>query len=535
MKKIVVILFFIVFIFNINFVHAHDYYLLPDVIYGDVDGNGNVNVKDYLLIRKMLLSLIDKTDNADINNDGEITAQDYLIIQKIIMGIITIPNTPSPTSNSTKADTINIMFKSVDYTGNGIEATAFSTSGIGVNLTYYSDINCSIKTNTSNAISDGGPPKAVGTYYAIGMTSGNMEYEKATSSCIKAIEINHIEFKLDRFIGSVKEGGTLSLSPSPSDINVTYSSNNSKVATVSSDGIVTGKMAGSVKIIAKSPSGYENEVSIIVLAKNPSQEPITYNGGTLKYWIQYYNIKASNNRYKKYTLTNVWMKDAYNQMKVAHPLKYIKSINIINNEISTYGYQNKGILAMNASPSSDNGYPSIPLVIDTGKDGKTKVLKNTGKSSGYSTYGLGKDGILRSYVTNSKTKDKVLADGVKYTFGFRPTIINNYKYDSNSVAKAASGNLPDLPDVRSAVCQVDKNNFIIITSVGFSLETSDRRKYGLSLSELGDMMLDLKCITGINLDGGSSLTYMYKKNTGDFKYIRQSAKPGRSDLLYFVE
>ena len=139
-------------------------------------------------------------------------------------------------------------------------------------------------------------------------------------------------------------------------------------------------------------------------------------------------------------------------MKVAHPLEYIKPDSIMKKEISTYGYQNKGILAMNASSSSDNGYPTIPLVLDTGKDGKTKVLKNTGKTSKYSIYGLGFDGILRTYTSNSKTKTKALDDGVKYTFGFKPVLVNNYKYDSDSIAKATSDDLPDLPDVRSAVC-----------------------------------------------------------------------------------
>ena len=85
------------------------------------------------------------------------------------------------------------------------------------------------------------------------------------------------------------------------------------------------------------------------------------------------------------------------------------------------------------------------------------------------------------------------------------------------------------------MCQVDKNNFIIITSIGFSLDSADRLKYGLKLNEVGDMMVNLKCITGVNLDGGSSLTYMYKKDTGDFQYLRESPKPGRSDVLYFVE
>ncbi len=542
MKKLIIGLLLVIGIININYVFAkNNEFTLADTIYGDVDSSGKVDSADYILIRKVILQTINKTDNADVNSDGEVNSMDYIIVRKIILGVYEEPSstpTPIPTNNTSsdkKDDTITITLKTATYTGKGITPDVKSESGNVVSLTYYSDASCKTKTTTDNAISAGGAPKKVGTYYVIGTTEGDSNYNATKSTCIEAVKINHIEIKLNKTVTSVKEGGTVSLSTTPSSAKVTYSSNNTHVATVNSSGVVTGKNAGSVKIIAKSSSGYQAETSVIVLAKSPYKDPITYSSSSLKYWIQFYNVYAGDGRYKRYAFTNIWMEDAYNQMIVAHPLKYITPENIMKKEISTYGLSKKGILAMNASPSSDNGYPSIPLVIDTGKDGKTKVLKNTGKSSKYTIYGLGSDGILRTYKSNSSTKDKALSDGVKYTFGFKPVIIKDSKYDSDSVAKAASEDLPDLPDVRSAVCQVDKNNFILITSWSFSIETENRRKYGLKLSELGDMMLKQKCITGVNLDGGSSLTYMFKKSDNNFTYLRKSAKPGRSDVLYFRE
>ena len=106
-------------------------------------------------------------------------------------------NYKAATSSCTKAvvinklnDKITITAKTSDYTGKGIAATAKSTSGSSVTLTYYSDAKCATKTTNSNATAAGGTPKNVGTYYAIGKTSASTNYNAATSSCTKAVVIN---------------------------------------------------------------------------------------------------------------------------------------------------------------------------------------------------------------------------------------------------------------------------------------------------------------------------------------------------------
>ncbi|MBQ7715103.1 MAG: hypothetical protein IJT70_04445 [Clostridia bacterium] len=59
---------------------------------GDVNGDGVVNMKDYLLFRKATVNIADIAPeyfaNADCNSDGLLTMKDALIIRKICLGII---------------------------------------------------------------------------------------------------------------------------------------------------------------------------------------------------------------------------------------------------------------------------------------------------------------------------------------------------------------------------------------------------------------------------------------------------------------
>ena len=60
-------------------------------ILGDVNGNGKVDVADYIIIRSSLLGTKTLNDNekklADVNEDGKISSSDYIMIRKIILGI----------------------------------------------------------------------------------------------------------------------------------------------------------------------------------------------------------------------------------------------------------------------------------------------------------------------------------------------------------------------------------------------------------------------------------------------------------------
>lgn len=61
------------------------------VIYGDVNGDGQVDSRDYVKIRKYIMSVGELSGSyklsADVNNDGQVDSKDYVKIRKYIMGI----------------------------------------------------------------------------------------------------------------------------------------------------------------------------------------------------------------------------------------------------------------------------------------------------------------------------------------------------------------------------------------------------------------------------------------------------------------
>ena len=123
-------------------------------------------------------------------------------------------------------DSITFTFKKVNYTGKEIDAAVATKSGIKVGLNYYSDSACKKKTTTTNPKITGVPPKNVGTYYAIGSTAGNTNYNKATSSCTKVITISKVNdsitFTLKKANYTGKEINTTVTSKSGLKVTLTY-------------------------------------------------------------------------------------------------------------------------------------------------------------------------------------------------------------------------------------------------------------------------------------------------------------------------
>lgn len=71
----------------------------PDYILGDITGDGDIDGRDYIVVKKYVLGTADLTDRqleiADINGDGEVDGIDYLLIKKHVLGTYTIPE-PQP-------------------------------------------------------------------------------------------------------------------------------------------------------------------------------------------------------------------------------------------------------------------------------------------------------------------------------------------------------------------------------------------------------------------------------------------------------
>ncbi len=71
----------------------------PDYFLGDINGDGDIDGRDYIVVKKYVLGTADLTDRqleiADINGDGEVDGIDYLLIKKHVLGTYTIPE-PQP-------------------------------------------------------------------------------------------------------------------------------------------------------------------------------------------------------------------------------------------------------------------------------------------------------------------------------------------------------------------------------------------------------------------------------------------------------
>lgn len=244
-----------------------------------------------------------------------------------------------------------------------------------------------------------------------------------------------------------------------------------------------------------------------------------------------------------YYQSHIWVKDAYNQFKTGIPSRFgtlATATEILSHEVAKNSYYNKGIIAVNGSAFVNDVFNTdltkynaawmhtsiTPIVIYEGN-----VLRNftniVFRDSAVSVYGLKKNGMLEYYnfydgdniSKNVKTAQKIIDDGVRYTFGFWPVMIEN----GQVVTIDTTGR-----DIRQALCQIDNNNFIIVTN-------RSSKANGFVVRDLAYHMKSLGCITAFNLDGGGSTNLLYKKkNSNTIERFKRSDRP-IADIVYFVE
>ena len=324
---------------------------------------------------------------------------------------------------------------------------------------------------------------------------------------------------------------------------VNWSSDNSSIVSVDENGQISAKKAGIAVIKAETINGKEATVSVIVTGSSLIAE---YDSPTLKYYIEKAGTYHNN--------TYIWVKDAYSQFKVAitepqnnnslTPRKAQNASAIINYLLKTNNYSSKGLIIANGggmvskkfntgAPSYWFGTSAIPLVLHNG----TVIRDSSGEKLVAGTkniiYGMKKDGSLAYYnykMGNSQeernyNKDlfqRIRNEGVLYTFGFRPVLIEN------GVVKASETD----NNIRQGLCQIDKNNFIIVTNTN----KTNNRGVGFSPKSLADYMKSMNCKMALNLDGGGSTSFYYKKKNESPQKVN-TPYDGRdlSDMIYFVE
>jgi len=74
---------------------------IPDINYGDLNNDGNINSTDYMILKKYILKVLERMNvpekAADLNGDGSINSTDLTILKRFIMKAIT--NFPLHKSN----------------------------------------------------------------------------------------------------------------------------------------------------------------------------------------------------------------------------------------------------------------------------------------------------------------------------------------------------------------------------------------------------------------------------------------------------
>ncbi len=319
-----------------------------------------------------------------------------------------------------------------------------------------------------------------------------------------------------------------------------------------------------------------NDDNVLILTSVPTGRVIDYyNSSTLRYWIEKYGNANNRTANNNYLVTHVWVNDSYNQLKMAItkkknenqteeiPRTWKLPKEIMQNEISEKSLNSKGLVAINTSPMiGENfeycsnctdrnwiGTARIPLKIHDGK-----IIRNSTKpeevgnvTNDIILYMLGKDGYLTYYYFAGRKKDasdyntiknanedtyNTIINTVKpkYTFGFAPALL----WEGNRTgASKCTSDFCTIPNLRQSICQIDKNNFITITTL--SNDQSNRRG-GLTIDALTLIMLRYNCKVGMNLDGGGSTSYFYKKNNSALNEINGSYYGRKNvEMLYFVE
>lgn len=254
---------------------------------------------------------------------------------------------------------------------------------------------------------------------------------------------------------------------------------------------------------------------------SPSSSPST-SGGSVVFSSNSNTMKVTITKTGTYYITRVWMSNPHQQINKFDSPNYGSSLvrpsKLLSQAVSTYGLTNKALVGFNASgfylkdtydSASVSKYPAFDktsvgtIVITNGK-----VVRNA-YTKAYKTWyiaGVDSSNTLRIFTDKAGTSDSELAtkktwadsvvnSGIRNTFTFAgPLVLNGQATSSTTSFPSSSSKLN-----RQAICQVDANNFVLIT--GTSLNRQD----------LINIMLNLKCQTGTNLDGGGSIALLYKE------------------------
>lgn len=275
------------------------------------------------------------------------------------------------------------------------------------------------------------------------------------------------------------------------------------------------------KIVDKTTSTSTTPSASPQPSTSPQSSPST-GSGSVVFSSNSNTMKVTITKNSTYYITRVWMSNPHQQINKFDSPSYGKSLvrpsKLLSNAVTTYGLTNKALVGFNASgfylkdtydSASVNKYPAFDktsvgtIVITNGK-----VVRNA-YTKAYKTWyiaGVDSSNTLRIFTDAKASSDSELAakktwadgvinSGIRNTFTFAGPLVIDGKATSSTTSFPSSGSALN----RQAICQVDANNFVLITGTN------------LTRQNLIDIMLKLNCRTGTNLDGGGSIALLYKQ------------------------
>ena len=128
--------------------------------------------------------------------------------------------------------------------------------------------------------------------------------------------------------------------------------------------------------------------------------------------------------------------------------------------------------------------------------------------------------VISSDANAKKTwSESVINSGIRNTFTFASPLVQNGQASDITTSMPSPGTSKN----RQAICQIDKNNFILITGTN------------LNRNKLINIMLSQKCITGTNFDGGGSIALLYKSSNSTNIETITGNRRSLSEVGYFTE
>ncbi|MBP5678896.1 MAG: phosphodiester glycosidase family protein [Bacilli bacterium] len=228
-------------------------------------------------------------------------------------------------------------------------------------------------------------------------------------------------------------------------------------------------------------------------------------------------LKVSIYKVNTYYITEIWVKNAYLQLNKYDSPNYGSSLyrpgDLLSKAVSQDNLSNKLVVGFNASGfylkntydnASVQAYPAYDrtsvgsLVITNGR-----VVRNAYSHAVKTWYIAGVDTSNRLQIyEDAATKDasakkawsESVIGNIRNTFTFASPLVTNGQASSVTTSMPSPGSSLN----RQAICQIDYNNFILITGSN------------LSRQDMINIMLNYHCQTGTNFDGGGSIALLYK-------------------------